>query len=50
MCIRDRFITGPRGWRDMAKRLGLNEVMLIDADRNVEMTPAMRERMVMTKN
>lgn len=44
------FITGPRGWRDMAKRLGLNEVMLIDANRNVEMTPAMRERMVMTKN
>jgi len=39
------FIVGPAGWREMAQRLGLSEVMLIDAGRNVEMTPAMRARM-----
>lgn len=39
------FISGPAHWQAMAKRLGLNEVMLIDAEKNVEMTPAMRARM-----
>lgn len=39
------FIAGPRGWKSMAKRLGLNEVLLIDANKNVEMTPAMRRRL-----
>jgi thiamine biosynthesis lipoprotein len=39
------FIAGPRHWRDMAHHLGLQEVMLIGADRKVEMTPAMRARM-----
>lgn len=40
------FITGPQHWKEMAQRLGLNEVMLIDSNRNVEMTPAMERRMV----
>ena len=40
------FITGPQHWKEMAQRLGLNEVMLIDSNRNVEMTPAMEQRMV----
>lgn len=39
------FITGPAHWRPMAKRLGLDQVMLIDANRNVEMTDAMHARM-----
>jgi FAD:protein FMN transferase len=39
------FIAGPLQWKAMAEHLGLKEVMLIDANRNVEMTPAMRERM-----
>jgi thiamine biosynthesis lipoprotein len=39
------FIAGPQHWRAMAQRLGLKEVMLIDANRNIEMTPAMRARM-----
>lgn len=39
------FISGPAHWRAMAERLGLREVMLIDADKHVEMTPAMRLRM-----
>lgn len=39
------FISGPANWRAMAERLGLNEVMLVDAQKNVAMTPAMRARM-----
>ncbi|WP_229218614.1 FAD:protein FMN transferase [Rugamonas brunnea] len=39
------FITGPAGWEAMAQRLGLKEVMLVDAQHNVVMTPAMRARM-----
>ncbi|HJV52932.1 MAG TPA: FAD:protein FMN transferase [Noviherbaspirillum sp.] len=39
------FIVGPQGWKAMAQRLGLKEVMLIDADGNVDMTPGMRERL-----
>jgi CO dehydrogenase nickel-insertion accessory protein CooC1 len=31
----------------MAQRLGLKEVLLIDADRNVEMTPAMGTRLAL---
>lgn len=40
------FIAGPLHWRAMAKRLGLNEVMLIDTNKNIEMTPAMRKRLL----
>lgn len=43
------FVAGPLKWRAMAQRLGLNEVMLIDARRNVEMTPAMRDRIAAAK-
>jgi FAD:protein FMN transferase len=39
------FIAGPQQWKAMAQHLGLKEVMLIDANRHVEMTPAMQERM-----
>ena len=39
------FISGPANWRAMAERLGLTEVMLVDAQKNVAMTPAMRARM-----
>lgn len=39
------FIGGPQHWRAMAERLGLDQVMLIDANRNVEMTEAMRARL-----
>lgn len=43
------FIVGPLLWRATAQRFGLNEVMLIDANRNVEMTPAMRDRIAAGK-
>jgi FAD:protein FMN transferase len=39
------FIAGPAGWEAMARRLDLREVLLVDADHHVAMTPAMRERM-----
>lgn len=39
------FIAGPEHWQVMADRLGLKEVMLIDANKNVVMTPAMRDRL-----
>jgi FAD:protein FMN transferase len=43
------FIGDPKHWRAMAERLGLKEVMLIDSNRNVEMTPAMQERLASQK-
>ncbi|WP_292933571.1 FAD:protein FMN transferase [Noviherbaspirillum sp.] len=39
------FVAGPAHWREIAEHLGLKEVMLIDANRNVEMTPAMQQRL-----
>lgn len=39
------FIVGPQHWQAMAQRLGLTQVMLIDTQRNVQMTPAMRVRL-----
>ncbi|NHZ90777.1 FAD:protein FMN transferase [Massilia sp. CCM 8733] len=38
------FITGPAGWQAMAARMGLSEVMLIDAQGRVHATAAMRAR------
>lgn len=43
------FIAGPQHWQAMAQRLGLKEVMLIDANRNIEITPVMRARMISEK-
>ena len=40
------FVAGPKYWEAMAERLGLKEVMLIDANKNVEMTTAMQARMM----
>lgn len=40
------FVAGPRHWKSMAQRLGLTEVMLIDSDRNVDITAAMQARMM----
>jgi len=39
------FIAGPGKWQAMADKLGLEQVMLVGAQRQVEMTPAMRRRM-----
>lgn len=40
------FVAGPAHWRAMAERLGLKEVMLVDAKGNIEATDAMRARML----
>jgi FAD:protein FMN transferase len=39
------FIVGLKHWQSMAQRLGLAEVLLIGANRQIEMTPAMRLRL-----
>ena len=39
------FVGGPAQWRSIAANLGLDQVMLIDARGNVDMTPKMRARM-----
>lgn len=39
------FIVGPEGWRDMAERLDLDQVMLIDAQGVVHMTTALAARL-----
>jgi len=38
------FVTDPTRWQDMAARLGLAEVLLIDVQGNVYTTPAMQTR------
>lgn len=38
------FVVGPDGWCEMARRLGLKEAMLIDAQGKVYATPAMMAR------
>lgn len=43
------FVAGPEKWQAMANRLGLKEVMLIDVNKNVSMTPAMRDRLTSQK-
>lgn len=38
-------IAGPDGWRDIAKRMGISQVMVITEDMKVYLTPAMAERL-----
>lgn len=37
-------VAGPSQWKEIARRMGLSQVMLIDADMRVYMTPAMAKR------
>lgn len=37
-------VAGPQRWAAIARDMGIREAMVIDADGNVELTPAMRER------
>lgn len=41
------FITGPQHWQAMAQRLGLQAVLLVDAQGTIHITPAMQKRMVL---
>lgn len=38
------FVAGPGRWRDFAARLGVTDVLRIDADGTIEMTDSMRDR------
>lgn len=44
-CTKPLFLGGQRRWKEMADRMQLAEVMLVDTQRNVELTPAMRARL-----
>jgi len=39
------FVAGPEGWREVARRMHLTQVMLVAADGTVHLTPAMERRM-----
>jgi len=42
------FVAGPEGWREVARNMGIKEVMLIDENMTVYMTPAMAARIQFT--
>ena len=39
------FVAGPKNWERIAKKLGVNKVMLIDKQGQIHLTPAMQERL-----
>ena len=39
------FIAGPTDWRRLASKMGVNEVLRIDADGRIELTRAMAARL-----
>lgn len=41
------FIAGPSGWKEVARRMGVTQVMLIDADMTVHITPQLADRLRM---
>lgn len=38
------FVAGPSGWREVARRMGVSQVLLVDSEGTVHMTPEMAER------
>jgi len=38
------FVAGSKDWQDIARNMGIQLVMLIDAEGNIQMTPAMEKR------
>lgn len=41
------FLAGPGRWRGMAEQLGLQEVLVVDTKGNIDMTDAMRSRLIL---
>ena len=39
------FVAGPQGWREVVRRMHLDQVMLVAADGSVHLTPAMERRL-----
>ena len=42
------FVAGPKGWSGVARAMGIKEVMLIDENMTVYMTPEMAQRIQFT--
>ncbi len=42
------FVAGPDQWREVAAKMGVTNVMLVDQNGLIQMTDAMRERLVLT--
>ena len=43
------FVAGPDEWQDIARRMGIDRVMLVDRDGNIHLTPAMRDVITLSK-
>jgi len=39
------FIAGPNGWREMARKMGVSQVLRVDADNKIYVTEALRPRL-----
>jgi thiamine biosynthesis lipoprotein len=44
------FIAGPSRWFEIANRMGLRYVLLVDSDNNIHMNPAMQKRIELTEH
>jgi thiamine biosynthesis lipoprotein len=44
------FIAGPSRWFEIANRMGLGYVLLVDSDNNIHMNPAMQKRVELTEH
>lgn len=44
------FVAGPQRWREMARSLGIEQVLRVDASGAIEVTKAMHSRLVVTAN
>lgn len=44
------FIAGPQHWQDTAKAMGVHDVMLIDAEGHIQLTPTMQKRVQFTES
>ena len=43
------FVAGPKDWQRIARQMGVNAVMLIDAKGDIHITPQMKQRLQFTK-
>ena len=44
------FVAGPREWPDIARRMGIERVMLVDRDGVIYITPDMRDIITLAKD
>ena len=40
------FVAGPQGWQEIARQMGMDQVMLIDSDMRIHVTPKMNRRLI----